>query len=144
MPITASGSNSQPVSSRASRRTASRKFSEGSRCPAGLLSTRRPRTSSSTMRKRPSRSATAATVTCGFQIMSLYTEPAGLGIRLRLVPDAIERPEVQTCVERGFRVGIAFVLAGDGAVEDACFVRQQECLAERRMIDGRTAYLDVT
>src|SRR6185436_14472883 len=70
MPTSAVGSKRCAVSSSTSRVHAATRDSPGSRWPAGWLSTSRPSIRSSTKRKRPSRSMTAATVTDGFHTMS--------------------------------------------------------------------------
>src|SRR5438093_901991 len=69
MPISAVGSKRCAVSSSTSRRQAAMSDSPRSRWPAGWLSTRRPSIGSSTKRKRPSRSTTAATVAEGLQML---------------------------------------------------------------------------
>ena len=66
-PTSAVGTKWWAVSSRASRAQPSAGDSPGSRWPAGVLSLRPCEVCSSTSRKRPSRSITAATVTLGFQ-----------------------------------------------------------------------------
>src|SRR6185369_441433 len=80
MPSSAVGRNRCPVSSSVSRAQPSAGDSPGSRCPAGLLSFSPSTVSSSTRRKRPSRSMMAATVTLGFQRMSMRRIIGTLGV----------------------------------------------------------------
>src|SRR3954469_10380949 len=70
-PSSSVGRKCQAVSSSASRAQPSAGVSPGSRWPAGLLMRRPSEVSSSIMRKRPSRSMTAATVTLGRQRLSM-------------------------------------------------------------------------
>src|SRR5512139_3252041 len=110
MPTTAVGSKPQAVSSSVSRTMASRNVSPSSRWPAGWLITTRPLARSSTRRNRPSRSATAATVTSGFHTMPViirnrrWTQPgsevdgggAQFGLEDAAGPDFVEIREVAT------------------------------------------------
>src|SRR5688572_13907675 len=80
MPTSAVGSKRWAVSSITSRAQAATRDSPGSRWPAGWFSTSRPSLRSSTKRKRPSRSITAATVTEGFQIVMKFGSCRLLGV----------------------------------------------------------------
>src|SRR5215472_15008622 len=145
MPVTASGMNSQPVSSRVSRRTASRKLSPGSRWPAGLFSTRLPWTSSSTTRKRPSFSTTAATVTWGFQTMAaiLYAKAPEFRVRFGLLPDILEAPELLPCLQGGVQVGEALVACAEGPVEQGCVVGDEIGVHQVLVVPRGATDLDV-
>src|SRR5690348_3140843 len=142
MPVTASGSNSQPVSSNVSRLTASAKLSACSRWPAGLFSTVRPRMTSSTTRKRLSRPAMAATVTCGFQTM-LDPQPAEFRVRLCRLPDAREFLEPQARLGRRMGIRVPLITRRDGSVQQARVVRQEVTLRPFRVVAAGAADLDV-
>src|SRR3954466_11034749 len=110
MAMSAVGSKRCAVSSSTSRRHAAISDSPGSRWPAGWLSTSLPSTRSSTNRKRPSRSTTAATVADGFQMSTAFT--FGAGGFLRVFPNEFCHP-ADTGLDRlpGGRIGEPHVLA---------------------------------
>src|SRR3954466_10507651 len=109
MAMSAVGSKRCAVSSSTSRRHAAISDSSGSRWPAGWLSTSLPSTRSSTNRKRPSRSTTAATVADGFQMSTTFT--LGSGGFLRVFLDEFGHP-ADTGLDRlpGGRIGEPHVL----------------------------------
>src|SRR6185295_3387239 len=118
MPTSAVGSKRCAVSSSASRRHAATSDSPGSRWPAGWFSTSLPSMRSSTKRKRPSRSTTAATVAEGFQMPTTFT--FGSGRFLRVFPDELGHP-ADAGLDRLLRGGVGkphvLAFAGDARAE---------------------------
>src|SRR5207247_1842083 len=118
MPISAVGSKRCAVSSSTSRRQAAISDSPGSRWPAGWLRTSLPSIGSSTRRKRPSRSMTAATVAEGLQILIGIAFGSGrfLGVRADEVGHA--RHTLFDCLRgRGVREAHVLAFAGDARAE---------------------------
>src|SRR5579885_64397 len=109
MPTRLVGSKRCAVSSITSRAQAASSVSSGSRWPAGWLSTRLPSCISSTNRNRPSRSRIAATVTLGFQVVSVSDTSGHLA---RVGADEVRHAGDALLDRRlGGRVGEAHVLA---------------------------------
>src|SRR6185369_2729057 len=100
MPTSHSGVKRRVVSSSASRATASSSDSPGSRWPAGLFSLRPSGVCSSTRRKRPPSSMSAATVTLGFHRcrMAGHFSPRALGRGLAPIPRAARNSLRVSCV----------------------------------------------
>src|SRR6056297_375535 len=146
MPMSSRGMNPRPVSSSISRTTACSRLSPCSRCPEGWLKTISPWACSSTMRKRPSRSTTAATVRsvsipAGTPLMS-DVEPAELVLHLARVPDLVEGGEVHVGDRGHVVVDDAFPPCGIQPVDDAAAVGDAIGLAVSAIVLAHVAELD--
>src|SRR5438067_2817196 len=118
MPTSERGSKSCAVSSSTSRRQAVISDSPGSRWPAGWLSTSRPSMCSSTKRKRPPRSITAATVTLGRQTDISFA--SGSGRFARVFADEIRHAlhaRLDCLLRRGIGKAHMLALARNAAAE---------------------------
>src|ERR1700722_7395879 len=149
------GSKPHAVSSRVSRTTASSRVSPCSTWPAGWLNTRRRLMRSSTTRKRPSVSVTAATVMSGERAMLRIiacSRTAAIGsasardsqavFGCACVPDRVEFLQIEA---RGRRViGISDAVPGicAHAVDDGSIVRDQVCRRTLRSLRGDVADID--
>src|SRR6056297_759751 len=146
MPTSSRGMKPRPVSSSISRTTACSRLSPCSRCPEGWLKTISPWACSSTMRKRPSRSTTAATVRsvsmpAGAPLMS-DIEPAELVFHLARVPDFVEGGQVHVGDRGHVMVDDAFPARGVQPVDDAAAVGDAIGLAMIAIVLAHVAELD--
>src|SRR5579862_1963856 len=150
------GSKCQAVSSRTSRTTAASRVSPRSTCPAGWLKTRRRLMRSSTIRKRPAVSATAATVMSGARLMRAIVPAGGKPAPSRSaatggaqavlgcagVPHLIKLLKVQTRGSLVVDVGDTVPGVGAHAVDDGTIVSDEIGRGALRRLGGHVTDVD--